>query len=107
MSKHFLILSDEDLENKTKKSKNDNTLKCEQRVDKAFKNVLIANGCDKNELDYWNFTEPTLDKYLSKFWFSTCKNIGNDDKKSTNQGDPELKQQLHNANSDTQSNPEN
>ena len=99
MSKRFLVLTDEDLDDKTKKSQNDNTLKCEQRADKAFRNFLVANGCDQNELDYWNFTEPTLDKYLSKFRFSARKSNFTDDEESTHDEDPELRQQFYKVNS--------
>ena len=66
-------MSGEDLEDKSKRCKNDNTLKCEQRADKAFKTFLITNGCNANEVNYWNFSEPTLDKYLAKFWFCASK----------------------------------
>ena len=68
-------MTDDKLEEKSKKSKNDNTIRCEQRADKAFRKFLLANGCDQNDLDYWYFSEPRLDKYLSKFWFCACKNI--------------------------------
>ena len=99
MLKHFLVWTDEDLDDKTKKSKNDNTLKCEQRADKAFRNFLVANGCDQNELDYRTFIEPTLDKYLSKFRFYARKSNFTDDEESIHDEDPVLKQQFYKANS--------
>ena len=29
--------------------------------------------CDETDLNYWNYTEPDLDAYLSKFWFGARK----------------------------------
>ena len=90
-------MTDDELEEKSKKSKNDNTIRCEQRADKAFRNVLLANGCNQNDLDYCYFSEPRLDKYLSKFWFCACKNITCEE--DSQEEDPELKQQFYKANS--------
>ena len=75
MAKRFLVLDDSNLEEKTKKSKNDNTEKVELRAHKAFTNFLVANGCNPDDTDYWNFSEPELDKYLSKFWFGAHKDV--------------------------------
>ena len=94
MAKRFLILSDEDLDYKTKISKNDNTLKAEKKADKAFTNFLVAMGVAEDQTDYWNYTEPELDKYLCKFWFSLRKTTG-----EISSLDPENKQQLYKANS--------
>ena len=100
MAKWFLQMSDQDLDDKSKRCKNDNTLKCEQRADKAFKTFLITNGCNENGVDYWNFSEPTLDKYLAKFWFCAHKNANDEeDISTTDEGDPELKQHFYKANS--------
>ena len=90
-------MTDDELEEKSKKSKNDNTIRCEQRTDKAFRNFLLGNGCDQNDLDYWYFSEPRLDKYLSKFWFCARKNITCEE--DSQEEDPELKQQSYKANS--------
>ena len=79
MAKRFLNMTDEELEEKSKRCKNYNTMKAEECADKAFKTFLIANGCDQNDTDYWFFDEPTLDKYLSKFWFCARKSSVNDD----------------------------
>ena len=73
MAKRFLSMTDEELEEKSKKCKNYNTMKAEERADKAFKTFLVSNGCDEKNTDYWNFDEPTLDKYLSKLQILTVK----------------------------------
>ena len=44
-------MSDDQLEEKTKKSRNDNASRCKLRADKTFKRFLIANGFPKDELD--------------------------------------------------------
>ena len=75
MAKRFLLMNDSDLEVKTKQCKNDNTEKSERRAHKAFTNYLLAMGCPEEATDYWNFTEPELDRYLSKFWFGARKDI--------------------------------
>ena len=96
MVKCFLSMTDEELEEKSKKCRNHNTMKAEEHADKAFRTFLVWNGCDENNTDYWNFDEPTLDKYLSKFWFYTRKNTTNPD---SQEEDPEIKEQLYKANS--------
>ena len=90
-------MDDVDLEIKTKKSKNQNTEKTENRADKAFTNFLIAMGCSPDETDYWNFTEPELDTYLAKFWFGARKD-GNDEETTDAESDPQLKSRMYKAN---------
>ena len=98
MAKRFLVLSDDDLDIRTKKNKNENTLKAERKADKAFTNFLIAMGVPETDVDlaYWNYTEPELDKYLAKFWFSARKSTI--DTTANSEEDPDKKQQLYKAN---------
>ena len=95
MAKRFIVMSDEDLELKSQKSKNENTVKAERKAHKAFTNFLIVMGVQEENCDYWHFTEPELDGYLSKFWFGVHKAPAED----SQDDDPELKQQLYKANS--------
>ena len=91
-------MNNDDLETKSKKCKNDNTIKCERRADKAFTTFLIAMGVPENETDYWNYTEPELDNFLAKFWFGARKYIpeGKDDSEPA---DPEITERMYKANS--------
>ena len=97
MSKRFLLLSDDDLESKSKKCKNDNTLKSEHKADKAFKKFLVAMGVKEENTDYWNYEEPQLDNYLAKFWFGAHKDICNDE--DSQDSNVEGKERLYKANS--------
>ena len=97
MAKRFVLMNDSDLEIKTKKCKNENTEKSEKRADKAFTNFLITIGCDPNQTDYWNFTEPELDGYLAKFWFGARKDIC-EGKSEDNSEDPYTKKRMYKAN---------
>ena len=62
----------------SKKTKNDNTIKTEKWIDKAFMTFLTTMGVDEKNLDYWNYTKPELDTYLDKFWFGARKNVDMD-----------------------------
>ena len=95
MAKRFLVLSDEDLDIKTKRNKNENTLRAEKKADKAFTNFLIAMGLPEDGLEYWNFTEPELDNYLAKFWFSARKTSS----ENSQECDNDKKEHLYKANS--------
>ena len=90
-------MDDEQLELKTKLSKNDNTEKSERRAHSAFTKFLIAMNVPEDQVDYWNYTEPELDNYLAKFWFGARKDTDTDDDDS--QQDPEMKQRMYKANS--------
>ena len=56
----------------------------------------MSNGVSEDATDYWNYTEPQLDKHLSKFWF--CARKSSTDDEDSQEQDPELKQQLYKAN---------
>ena len=99
MAKRFLVINDDEFEEKTKRSKNNNTEKCEQRAHKAFVNFLMANGVDENSTDYWNYTEPELDKYLARFWFGARKDICEGDEENYNSEDPDMKDRMYKASS--------
>ena len=96
--KRFLILSDEELEIKSKAQKNVNTDKSEKRADKAFRNFLIPCGREENDCDYWDFTEESLDDYLAKFWFGARKSIIVDIDEDEDEQDKEKKNRLYSAN---------
>ena len=51
VSKQFLILDAEEIEEGTKKSENENT-KAEKRADKAFYKFLVALGYKEDEPEY-------------------------------------------------------
>ena len=95
--KRFIVLDDDQLNEKTKKAKNYNTEKAEARAHGAFTKFLIAMDVPEDQTDYWNFTEPELDKYLAKFWFGARKDICEEDSQS--EQDPELKERFYKANS--------
>ena len=83
---------------KLKKCKNQNTENCDKRANKAFINFLLANG--QTDTDYWNFTEPELDKYLAKFWFGARKDICEGETEETNDNDdPNMKNRMYKASS--------
>ena len=98
MSKQFMLMSDEELDNKTKRCKNENTVRCEQRAHKVFTSFLMANRVSEGETDYWNYPEPILDKHLSKFWFCARKTTADDGEAMENQ-DSELKENFYKASS--------
>ena len=47
-------MTDSELELKSKKCKNDNTIKSEKKADKAFTKFLITMGVDPEKTDYLN-----------------------------------------------------
>ena len=95
--KRFIVLDDEELEQKTKKCKNYNTEKSEARADSAFRKFLMAMDVPEDKTDYWNYTEPELDNFLAKFWFGARKGICDEENESQEE-DPQLKQRLYKAN---------
>ena len=95
--KRFLVLDDDELNEKSKKCKNDNTEKSERRAHSAFTKFLIAMEVPPDKTDYWNYTEPELDKFLSKFWFGARKDIVDEEIPNADE-DPDLKQRLYKAN---------
>ena len=90
----FVIYSDAEIKAKQEARKNRNTTKTEERADRAFRRFL--SQCGETDLNYWNYTEPDLDAYLSKFWFGARKDPDSD-YKSDNE-DPERKQLMYSAN---------
>ena len=46
-----------------------NTIKVNEESHHCFTNYVVAKKLDP---EYWNYTEPELDKVLSKFWFEVC-----------------------------------
>ena len=72
-TKCFLILDSEELEIRSKKSKNVSTDKSERKADQAFHKFLIALGKQKDATRYQIYDKPTLDDYLARFWFGTRK----------------------------------
>ena len=99
-NKRFLVLNSDEIEAKSKKSKNINTDKCERKADRAFTNFLIALGKDESDLKYWFYDEITLDDCLAKFWFGARKNICEDSPSDEEDAgnDPELKSRMYSAN---------
>ena len=73
--KQFLVLNNEELDQKTKRCKNDNTEKAERCADSAFKNFLITMEVPPDKTNYWNYTEPEFNTFLAKFWFGARKDI--------------------------------
>ena len=73
MAKRHIIFSDEELEEKSKKQKNKNTQKSEITATNAFQKFLLAAGVDEANIDFWNYSEEDLDKFLAKFWFGGRK----------------------------------
>ena len=90
-----LIISDEDLQRRLLGGKNINTINCEKKADKAFRQFLESNGCTNS--DYWYFEEPELDNYLAKFWLCICKDDHSDSEDSGPE-DPEKRDQKYSAN---------
>ena len=71
--KRFVILNDDELEQKAKQSKNKNTERSEKRANTAFTKFLEACGLKDDELEYWKFSPEDLDTHLAKFWFGARK----------------------------------
>ena len=94
-TKCFLLIDSDELETRTKKAKNANTDKSEKRADKAFCKFLMALGKEENDIDYWNYDEPSLDNYLAHFWFGARKDICED---NIEEEDPEMKDCMYSAN---------
>ena len=69
MAKRLIIMTNDELDNRTKKCKNDNTIKAEKKPIKHFIKFLPAMGVCEDQTDYWNYEEPILDRYLAKFCF--------------------------------------
>ena len=92
------MVNNDELANKSKRAKNENTEKAEKRAHKAFNNFLLAIGISEDKTDYWNYEEPELDNYLAKFWFGARKISDNDEEEDTTD-DPELKQRMYKATS--------
>ena len=69
----FELTSDDELEKMRQKIANPNTKKANNKAEKAFTNWLQARKYDEQ---FWLLDEPTLDNYLSKFWFEACTQEG-------------------------------
>ena len=97
--RRFVILDDEELENKSKQCKNKNTERSEKRANAAFTKFLEACDVGTDRLDYWNFSAEELDTYLAKFWFGARKDTTNfNDNEDDFEEDPNLKEQCYSAN---------
>ena len=72
----FIVYTDEELKAKHEAGKNKNTMKTEERADRAFRKFL--SEWREKQLDYWNYEEPDLDSYLCKFWFGARKDPDSD-----------------------------
>ena len=71
-----IVYTDEQIKAKQDGQKNKNTIKTEERANRAFRRFL--HDCGEVDLDYWNYDEPELDNYLSKFWFGARKSPDSD-----------------------------
>lgn len=72
--RNFVILSDEQVESKKAKLQNDNTIKQEKGAITAFQLFLEASGVEN--IEFWLFPIPYLDKYLGKFFLGVEKAEG-------------------------------
>ena len=66
-----VLYTDQQIKEKQEAGKNKNTTKTDERANRAFRNFLKDNG--ESNLDYWNYEEPELDSFLSRFWFGARK----------------------------------
>lgn len=82
--RNFNILSDDQVAAKKKKLENENTIKQEKRADTAFTLFLQASG--ETDLEYWDYDNNKLDKYLGKFFFGVEKAEGEKYKINSLQG---------------------
>ena len=90
----FIVYTDEEIKAKQDAGKNKNTTKTKERADRAFRRFL--SECGETDLDYWNYQEPDLDSYLSKFWFGARKDPDDDYKSDSD--DPDKKELMYSAN---------
>ena len=90
----FIVYTDDLIKAKQIAGKNKNTTKTEERADRAFQKFLTE--CGEQDTDYWNFTEPDLDSFLSKFWFGARKDPDKDYESNTD--DPEKQSLMYSAN---------
>ena len=90
-----VVYDDDQISVKKRKSENQNTVKSEERVNRAFQRFLAQ--CDVKSTDYWYFTEPELDKHLAKFYLGACKFSTDED--ATFDEDPDQKSRKYSANS--------
>ena len=82
------VVYDEDtISLKRKKSENQNTVKSEERANRAFQRFL--SQCNVDSTEYWFYTEPELDNYLAKFYLGARKFASETD--PTFQKDPDQK----------------
>ena len=89
----FVVYTDEEIAAKHAAGKNKNTTKTEERADRAFRRFLTE--CGEEHTEYWNYTEPELDNFLSKFWFGARKDPDDDYESDTD--DPEKKSLMYSA----------
>ena len=90
-----VVYDDEQISVKKKKTDNQNTLKSEERANCAFQRFLAQ--CDVEDTNYWFYTEPELDNYLSKFYLGARKFATDTD--PTFDEDPDQKSRKYSANS--------
>ena len=69
--KRFAHYSEEELKEKSESVQKKNTLKNEEKAERAFKSYLTEIGV-KNT-DFYTYTEAELDGHLAKFWFGPRK----------------------------------
>ena len=71
-----IVYTEEQIKAKQEGQKNKNTIKTEERANRAFQRFL--HDCGETDLNYWNYDEPDLDGFLSKFWFGARKSADSD-----------------------------
>ena len=89
-----IVYSEEQIQAKQQGQKNRNTIKTQERANCAFRRFL--DECGEKDLDYWNYEEPELDSYLSKFWFGARKSPNSD--YESDQDDSEKTKLMYTAN---------
>ena len=63
----FENLTENDVENRSKETKNKNTGKSDKKCEKIFIKYLKKNGHPQK---YWLYDPEDLDKHLGTFWFT-------------------------------------
>ena len=70
-TKRFAIYSNDELKQKAEAVQKKNTLKNEEKAERAFKAFLTESGVENN--DFYTYTKSELDSHLAKFWFGARK----------------------------------
>ena len=90
----LIVYTDDEIKAKQDAGKNKNTMKTEERADRAFCRFL--QQCGESNLEYWNYEEPELDSFLLKFWFGARKDPDSDYESDSK--DPDRKELMYSAN---------